>query len=76
MMDYLQEHHILAKEVFGVPTYERLLLNSSGAPSIHSGMTPHLLPGTTFGSSLKTTSLKTVIPLGTSWRLLKRKTNS
>lgn len=33
MMDYLQEHHISAKEVFGIPAYERQVLNSNGRPS-------------------------------------------
>ncbi len=33
MMNYLQEHHIAAREVFGVPARERQVLNSKGTPS-------------------------------------------
>ncbi len=33
MMDYLQEHHFSTKELFGVPAYERQVLNDKGRPS-------------------------------------------
>lgn len=33
MMDYLKEHHISTKELFGVPAYERQVLNDKGHPS-------------------------------------------
>ncbi|RBL94149.1 FAD binding domain-containing protein [Chitinophaga flava] len=33
MIDYLQEHRIAAKEIFGIPAYERQVLNSNGHPS-------------------------------------------
>ncbi|WP_289058391.1 FAD-dependent monooxygenase [uncultured Flavobacterium sp.] len=33
MMGYLQEHHISAKEVFGIPAYERQVLDSNGRAS-------------------------------------------
>ncbi|MGE8427992.1 MAG: FAD-dependent monooxygenase [Sphingobacterium sp.] len=33
MMEYLKEHHISTRELFGIPAYERQILNNNGHPS-------------------------------------------